>query len=667
MTDKITNQPVDEAALDTPEQEAQADAIAHQETEKTEIQAEDAECHVVHENIPQEVDAKEPQEAQEILAEALPPQPSAANKLFQALSYGGWLVLTVCIAAVALPSLILHHIPLSTDQGWLDLLQQIQGHGSWLFFSQGDATITSLPPLYFWFLAGLQQLLFFAEAMPALSAYIDASWLMQGSAVLSLWLCVMCTWLLARGLGLGRAVAFAAGCMVMLSLLFMGANLYADPILLFTSLFLLSLLMLYRGWIKANAPCTLILGFILAGAATLTLSPFGAVVPLLTSLLFLLWRGTFRRAGQRDGALGFALLLILTVGWFTLLAITPSAKPYLVAIVEAWRPLSFSDALQAGWFSWISLAIISLPWIGLLLFAPWERILYLPATLWKARHQNPGSGWLWISLLCSLALIPFMPESPLLAALPLVPLVSIAAAQGLVGLAPWRSRLFFGIIGIVLCLLGIVLSLAASFPHMPTFVPSSLLSFLDSHLALLPFAGDNLTPIMPLLEAATGLYALAGILFVAGLVLLKGTQKRWAQGSLLVVTFWMLFAIASAFNLTMPSLHAYWNPAPSSEQTQSEQVAPEQVVPKQAQPESTTPIDMSQTNAEEPAPPAQDEKNAELKEGSSEAVLPPSAPTAAEQQPVPNPAPEATADTVTEPVQPQEPEQNELSESKNTQ
>ena len=477
--------------------------------------------------------------------------PSLAARCFNGLAHAGWLVLLLLTGAVTAMGLVVRPVALPADAHWSGVLEQFHTSGNWLFFLSNGNVFTDLPPIYIWFLAGL-------ERLPLVWTYLSPTLLPQAGTAFALALCVLCTWILARGTGHSPRAALAAGCLLLVSLTISGFSLCAGPGLLFTSLLLLSLFFLYRGWVAQCAPLSLLAGFVLAAAATLTQNPFGMALPLWASLVFLLWRGTFRRAGQRDGAFGFAAMLILTLGWLTWLAMIPEAKPYLAAVLQQWQVRDVSTVMTSWWLPFVVLAVLARPWTLLLLVLPWERFYRIPVLFWQNRHNAPGSGWIVWSLLGGLALLPFMAGSAVSAALPLLPLLAIAGGKALMDLTPVRSRLFFGLLGLLLLVLAAATGLAALLPRVATWVPSTLLASLENGLAQLPCAGSRLVPLMPLLDAVQGLGVVAGTSFVAAVLLLKITNKAYPGGGLLLFTLSVVALVQPVLYLTVPSLLAYF-------------------------------------------------------------------------------------------------------------
>lgn len=484
----------------------------------------------------------------------------------------------------------------------------------------GGVAATGFPspdfyPVYEWFLAGL-------SALPGLDAFSLAVWLpgvqptaglehfvrypvamLPLASALSALCLVLLTWGLARGTGNDRRTALASGLVLLTSLTLMGLPRVAGSDMLFASILTLSGLCLYRGWLKTFSPVWLVAGFALAALSTLAGGLVGFALPLLTSLIFLLWRGTFRRAGARDGALSFGLMLVLLLAWGTFTAFQDGGRDllkalleneYLGPILEAWK-LQGRDA----WMSVALLAVLWLPWTALLLFLPWGK----SGTFFKAilvnRSQRPGQGWIWCSLLTALAVLALLGVNMTVLLIPALPPLAILTAQGLLALSARGSRGFFLLIALALLLLGLAFATAYFYPLFFGTAPAPL---------------TNLQP-LPLSPAAA-LIRIGGLVIIA-LLLWKGVNRAFPGGSLFILTFLMLLYTAPL---------AYYTNASAS------------ITP--AREAAVSPVEMSETPADETASPSPTEEQAV-----PTPAAPEQAPDVAEPQAAPLPSPSSIPPT----------------------
>lgn len=412
------------------------------------------------------------------------------------------------------------------------VLETLRQSGEWLIFQIQGAPYVSLPPGYTWFLWGL------GEILPLPQPLL----LLVGSAISAL-IMLTAVWGLALATGQGRRTAFASGCVLLTTLAVPALAHYATPDFLFAGLVALSALCLYRGWVAERAYLLLTLGFVLAALATFVKGPMGLALPLLASVLFPFWRCSFRRAGHRDGAIGFGLMLVLVLGWLSWLAIQNGGKPYLTALLDH-HLLAPLRALQDGTLpSGIALCRLStliLPWFLLVLFLPWERLYRVPVHLWKNRKADPGTGWLWCLALAGVVLFVFSPTAAPSDGLVLLPALVILIGRAVLHLGPTRSALFFGLIGLLWLVAGLGLCLLAFTVLFDAILPTFLTTWIPE-------------PWLPILPALEGLPYVAGLALLCAFLLLKATRRDQPAGSLLVLLF-LVTALVQPISYFAPSL-----------------------------------------------------------------------------------------------------------------
>ena len=357
-----------------------------------------------------------------------------------------------------------------------------------------------LYPVYHWFLSALSLIpgidsLSLAAYIPGvqptagleqISGY-PVQLLPLASALSALFL-ILLTWALARATGNDRRTAFASGLVLLTGFACMGLPRISGSDMLFTAILTLAGICLYRGWIKAFAPLWLFAGFALVALSALAGGLLGLVLPLLVSLVFLLWRGTFRRAGARDGALAFGLLLVLLLAWGTFIAFGDGGREllktlleneYLAPVLEAWKLQG-----QDSWIIVALLAVLWLPWTLLLLFLPWGRIGTFFKGIVVNRKQRPGQGWLWCSAIVTLAVLALLGANMPVLLMPLLPPLAVLTAQGVLNLSARGSRGFFLLLAILLIALGLLFAAANIYPLFLGELPAPLSALQPTPLAL---------------------------------------------------------------------------------------------------------------------------------------------------------------------------------------
>ena len=446
--------------------------------------------------------------------------PGPAEKCFNALSWAGLPVLLILTALVVFQNILVPRALWIPDEVVIaDVYAQFLT-GAQVALVHNGLPYTEMPPLYFWFLRGL-------DLIPR----VDPPMLFFLGTALSAMLYVGSIWLLARATGHDRRTALASGLLALGTFFFMGMSQSVNADMLFAALMTLSLICFYRGWIKQRAPFWLTLAFLLAALATLVKGPLALAVPLLASILFLIWRATPGRLNGRDGLIGFLLMILLIAAWFVILYAGGHAD-YIVDIFRhQLKERIYGVALLPWWFSIVALLLICLPWTPLPLFVNWWAALRGLPALWRTRRENGGSAWLWLCLIVGLVLLSVISAKSVPALLPLMAPLAVLAGRSLLRLTPLRSRLYFFLLALLFFLLGLLLVLAHYHTAILPLLPADWLARLNGLLPPFVFAW---------LESARNLVCMGGVLIILALLLIFFCRRSLPGGTLLLCTLGLL-------------------------------------------------------------------------------------------------------------------------------
>ena len=478
--------------------------------------------------------------------------PGVAGRAFAILAGLGLLIPLLLIVAQTCLGLDARSLWFSDEVRHGAAYEALRQSGEWFILTLNGNVYPDKPPLYFWFLYALDHL-----------PHLDPPRLFLAAAALSALLFVAATWLAARALGYSKTIAFGA-CLVLLSTLsFVGITHYARMDLLFAALITLSHVCLYRGWIKASAPLWLISGFALAALACLVKGPLGLAFPLISSIVFLIWRGSFRRAGGRDGAAGFAVMLIILLAWVSLVLLQEGGKEYLTSMfgkhmieraVDAWHHK------QPWWFYLVNMPLAWLPWTFLVFFLPWERLPDLVKGAVGSRKERPGHGWVWISFLGGFAVLSALSGKVGIYTLPLYPFLAILTAQGALSMGPRRSRAFFLLLALLFFALAVVFGFAGAYPHIREYLPDAM----DPE-ALFDMSKPAFASALEYVLTLKGLPILTGLCLVFALLLGKGVRRAVPGGAMLVLALCVTALVQPLALVTAPSLDTLMSPKPQAD------------------------------------------------------------------------------------------------------
>lgn len=379
---------------------------------------------------------------------AQPAGPGFADNIFDAASILGPLALLLIMLAQAWPALMGHSVYCPREAAGIMAFVQTAQSGMWLA-PAGDGLAQW--PVFFWFLRGIDTLL--AKAAPQFAHLLFPLAAMAGCL-----LTLVAVWVLGRVAGLDRRAALAGGILLLCAPIFAPLSTFVGPEALAAALTLFSLACLCHGWQKPGTTLTVPLGFVLAALAGLTGGLFNLLLPVLTSLVFLIWRCEFRRAQKVDGLLGFGLLLALVGCWLAVVILWQQPQGYLKDLGEHlvtwpltkatwWKPLAFT-------------ALGMLPWLAVICGVSWARVLRTaPADLAASRKDNAGMAFLWIALVLA-CLLCIAAADMVGAAVCAACLAGLLLGKALLRLSPAGAKLFYIIAA--LCLLHASMALVAA-------------------------------------------------------------------------------------------------------------------------------------------------------------------------------------------------------------
>ena len=564
----------------------------------------------------------------------LPPKPGMAENAFSLMSYAGLLFLAALLALQTAAGIYFPSVFLPQEAALAEVYELMSRAGQWLA-PPATATLPAALPGYLWFMGGL-------DMIPGL----PDPFLLPVAAALAALAGLLGTYMLGICTGLGGRVSFAAGLLLLSALGFVPLTHWVGPDLLLAGLLALSLACLYRGWTAERAFLWMGAGFVLAGAGVLTGGLPALWIPLLGSLLFILWRVTLRRGHRLDAVLGFGLLIACIAGWLgAVILLTGESAAMLAPLVDQ----MVSPLLPPLWPPkdpwWLGLALLGvslIPWIFIPLFVSWNRVA---AEAWPSlkasRKEKAGIAWLWICLACGVALLLISSAKPWLMAVPLLPLAALLLAKALLNLSHTGSRLFFLLLALLCLVAGAVLSAAG--------IPAAL-SMLEPHIPA------SMAWFIPWAAQSAGLPLLGGILLLTALTLTRFTNRAYPGGALAVFVLMTTMLVQPATLLTAPS-HAgrlavhlpkgmgmgvlpgvtpQMAPEPEKEPVQTEP-APTDAAP--AVPSTPVEQPTSQTTGQPVEMPAQDAVQPRVEPAPAPTPTTPSEPVA---KPMPELAPELT-------------------------
>ncbi len=363
---------------------------------------------------------------------------------------------------------------------------------------------------------------------------------------------IIVTWALARGLGFSKQIAFASGLIMLSSYSFLALTHYIQMDIIYATFTNLSFLFFYKAWKKENGFFSLSFAFVLMACAVLIKGPFSFVLLFVATILFLIWSGNLKRLNSGDGVLGFMAFLIIILAWVAYLYFNNDFL-YLKEFIQTHilNPYKIDFANKQKYYYYLfGLALISLPWIFILIFVNWFNVLRNLGKTFRNRKTETNSSWLLCIIISGLIILSIQNDQTIINLLPLMPALAILFAKALLNLSAFSSRLFFAFLALILVLSGLFAILIEFQSYILPILPTT--SFLPEKI---PAYINTVTT-----NTYFGLTGFGVILLLFALILFKFTRRSLAGGSLIVFTLALILCTQPFNILVAPQLDKIFSP-----------------------------------------------------------------------------------------------------------
>lgn len=478
-------------------------------------------------------------------------EPTVLSRVFNSLSLGALFVLVAVFLLQVLPGLQTGRLLWFSDE--LRQADILAGafNGHWLQLQLNGQLYQEAPPLYFWFLMGLHKL--FSLAGFDLGA--DYARLLYVGAAVSGLLLLLATYGLARSTArLDRRGAFAAGC-VLLSVLFLQFFFHYSSLDLFFAAFIIAgHIFMFKGLMRASSPLYMGLAFLCAAVALMSKGALGLVLPVLSAVLFCLWRGKPKRLLKGDFLLGFVLALLPAIIWLGSIWAAGQHEVVVRILREQIWIKAFGDAWhkKPWWYYLAVLPALWLPWSLVLPALPWHRIF--SASVWanlkSARNgERQGLGFVWIFFLSAFVLISLIQHKQPVYLVPLMGPLAVLTGRAVLQMSPLRGTVLQRVMALFFFFLAVV------FVLLPVYYSGNIPA---------PFSWlDKLA--FPQWEVKlNGIFLLAVIMLATTCLLIGLVKARRPESTLLIVLLSATLFSYPLSTMTMPSLDSVVSSKPAS-------------------------------------------------------------------------------------------------------
>lgn len=395
----------------------------------------------------------------------------------------GRLVLLALVLLEVLPTLGTRDFWVFDETRHASALHEMLRHGHWLSLHMNGRPYPDKPPVAFWVVALFAKLLGTEGTTP----FFLASGL---GGLLFLW----ATGALARRTLEDRGVGLRAALFVLTMPLFQILLRTTRMDLLFGACIVASQVLLFRGYGRDGRGGAVVGGFALATLALFVKGPVGVLLPVVSALAWLAWRGRLRRAWAWDTAAGVGVLVACLLAWGAGLWLVegPGYLRSLLGEQVVGRALAAHAHREPPWFYLLTLPPSGLPWLFAVFALPLGAVLGRAAwrARWAARREGDGGrAYLACCVVPGFVLLSLGSSKLAIYPMPLLAPLAVLCADAL-GRADARGRRRF----VWIAALG-ALALAAPLPWLGSFLPW-------------PLALRGLVPAAVLL-ALTGLACLA--------------------------------------------------------------------------------------------------------------------------------------------------------------
>ncbi len=384
--------------------------------------------------------------------------PSLGSRAFDLIAYVPWLFLILMLVAQTIFSLDSRALWFSDEVRHADAFRNLLEHGKGIVLQMNGLEYLDKPPLYFWFLRGLYEIL-----------KVEGPLLDFTAAAVSGLLFVLSFLLLGRFVDRADGRTLTASGIVLVCSGYVYALLhYARMDFLFAACIICAYVALYHALIRPRSVPFSLTAFFLMGVACLVKGPLGFGLPLTAGIFFVLWQRRPRRLLRSDILLGLAVFLAEIAAWAVLVYMDTGSLDVLTK--GFWHQQIVVRAIDSfahrepWWFYLPRLPLLFLPFVVLIFCLPWTRLASrgaLEHLRSLRRAEGEGRAFLWCIALSALVLLSCVSGKVLIYYLPAMPAVALLIGRACLEISGIRARLFRLLMGLVPVIGGVAFLLAS--------------------------------------------------------------------------------------------------------------------------------------------------------------------------------------------------------------
>ncbi len=386
---------------------------------------------------------------------------TTVSRIWTILEDHPWLTMIVGVFAQTWFSLSNRALWFSDEVRYANAYQNLVQNGKWMVLSLNGQPYPDKPPIYFWFLWLLD------KCTPA-----DMPTVFFLGAALSGLFFLASAYVLARVIGLNKTVSLSGVLILLSTFLLAGLFHYSRMDLMFSAFIVLSHACLFKAFKEEKQGLWPLYAFLLAGLATLTKGPLGFIFPLLTCVIYLLWKGEIRKFFTRQMLLGLVAMLAMLAAWVggVILAEGPTFLTDTVlgkhVIQRATKTFHHAEPF---YYYIVAFPLAWLPWTLFAFVAPVKRLVSpkLWGEIWASRREAGAGTFLWIMFISIFVFLSSLSGKVLIYILPMFPPLAFLIGDAMTRLDEKRTVRFWTLIGGLWCVLGVGLIVAGDLLPFP--------------------------------------------------------------------------------------------------------------------------------------------------------------------------------------------------------
>lgn len=386
---------------------------------------------------------------------------STAASIWDRLAKHPWLTMTFAVFAQTWFCLSNRALWFSDEVRYANAYQNIVHGGKWMVLSLNGQPYPDKPPVYFWFLWLLDTIT--PMDMPGvffLGAALSGLFFLYGA------------YFLARSLNFDRSISLAST-LILLSTFFLVALFhYSRMDLMFAALILLSHACLFRAFNEKTQGKWPLYAFLLAGVATLIKGPLAFIFPLLTSSIYLAWRGELKKLFTRQMGLGLLAMIGVLLAWVAGVMLAEGPDFLLNTVLGKHviqRATKTFHHRESFYYYLIAFPLAWLPWTLFLFVAPIKKYLSIKTwgELWAVRKQAGPRAFLWIMFAATFIFLSSLSGKVLIYILPMFAPLAILTGAAIHSMDEARTNRLWALVGGLWAIFGVGLILAGDLLPFP--------------------------------------------------------------------------------------------------------------------------------------------------------------------------------------------------------